>query len=78
MLTIERLDSGKILLPPHMLSIDLAEISYEESIFVAGLAGVMIDTIDPLLQSSPDELLGQIPAIVFHIRDLGMFKVVVN
>jgi len=68
--TIEWLNSGKILFPPHVLSVDLTEISYEECIFVTGLASVMIDTFDPLLQSSPDKLLGQIPAIVFNVRDL--------
>jgi hypothetical protein len=49
--TIKRLDSWQILLPSHVLPIDLAEISYEESIFVAGLAGFMIDVLESLLQS---------------------------
>ena len=50
-LTVEWLDSWEVQLPSHVLSIDLAEISYEERVFVAGLADIMIDVLDPFLQS---------------------------
>ena len=63
-LTIERLDSREIQLPPHMLPIDLAEISYEERVFLARLADIMIDTFDPFLQIFSNQLLGIIHAIV--------------
>ena len=63
-LTIERLDSREIQLPPHMLPIDLAEISYEERVFLARLADIMIDTFDPFLQSFSNQLLRIIYAIV--------------
>jgi hypothetical protein len=63
-LTIERLDSRQIQLPPHMLPIDLAEIGYEERVFFARLADIMIDTFDPFLQSFSNQLLRIIHAIV--------------
>jgi hypothetical protein len=63
-LTIERLDSRQIQLPPHMLPINLAEISYEERVFLARLADIMIDTFDPFLQSFSNQLLGIIHAII--------------
>lgn len=75
-LTIEWLDSGQVHLPTHVLSVDLAEISYEESIFVAGLAGIMIDGLNSLLQSFSNEFLWIVHAIVivipalFNIRTL--------
>jgi len=58
-----------------VLSIDLAEISNEESILVAGLAGIMIDSLNSLLQSFSNEFLGVVRAMVdavdlFNIRTL--------
>ena len=47
-----------------MLPIDLAEISYEERVFLARLADIMIDTFDPFLQSFSNQLLRIIYAIV--------------
>jgi hypothetical protein len=47
-----------------MLPIDLAEISYEERVFLARLADIMIDTFDPFLQIFSNQLLGIIHAIV--------------
>lgn len=40
-----------------MLSVDLAEISYEEGVFFARLAGFMIDTFYSLLESLTYQLL---------------------
>ena len=74
-LTIKWSNARQILLPPHVLSVDLAEISYEESIFIARLAVLMIDTFDPLLQSSPNKLLGGSCAIDFSILSLRKFEV---
>ena len=39
-----------------MLPVDLAEISHEESIFVASLAGIMVDAVDPFLQSVANQM----------------------
>jgi hypothetical protein len=47
-----------------MLPIDLAEVGYEERVFFAGLADIMIDTFDPFVQSFSNQLLGIIHAIV--------------
>jgi hypothetical protein len=47
-----------------MLPIDLAEISYEERVFLARLADIMIDTFDPFLQIFSNQLLGIIHAMV--------------
>jgi multisubunit Na+/H+ antiporter MnhC subunit len=47
-----------------MLPIDLAEISYEERVFLSRLADIMINTFDPFLQSFSNQLLGIIHAIV--------------
>jgi hypothetical protein len=51
---IEWFDSGQMTLPSHVLSIDLAEISDEEGVFLARLADIMIDAFNPLLQSISD------------------------
>jgi hypothetical protein len=83
-LTIERLDSRQIQLPPHMLPIDLAEISYEECIFVSWLADVMIDAFDPSLQSFSNQPLRCVHAMVvmfiemFNIRTLRILIVRMN
>jgi hypothetical protein len=70
--TIMWLDSGEVQLPSHMLSIDLAEISYEECIFIAWLADIMINTFNSLLQSSPDQLFWGtcVDAIELKVRAL--------
>lgn len=63
-LTVEWLDSWEVQLPSHMLSIDLSQISYKERVFVAGLADIRIDVLDPFLQSISNQLFGDIHAIV--------------
>lgn len=83
MLTIEGLDTRQVRLPSHVLPIDLAEISYKERVFVTGLAGIKIDTIDSVLQSSPNQFLGIVLAIVSNfVGTLGILeigdKIVIN
>jgi len=56
-----------------MLSIDLAEISYEECVFIARLATIVIDIFNPLIQSSPNQLFRDIRAI--EISTLRTFKI---
>lgn len=53
-LTIERLHTREILLPTQVLAIDLSEVSDEESVFVAGLAKLMIDSLGTALQGLAD------------------------
>ena len=75
MLTIERLDSGKILFPAHMLPVDLAEISYEEGVFFTCLAGIMIDTFDPFPQSVSNQFLGVVHSmLMFKVCTLRIFE----
>ncbi len=73
--TIEWLDPGQVQLPPHMLAVDLAEISYEERVFVAWCAQFMIDTLYPLPHSVPNQLFCKAHAIVLEIRSPGTFEV---
>ena len=63
-----------------MLSIDLAEISYEERVFISRLAVLMIDIRNPLLQSIPDQLLGVVRAIEFefNVSILCIFNIRIN
>ena len=65
-----------------MLSIDLAEISYEESIFVTGLAGIVIDSLNSLLQSVSDEFLWVVRAmiivVIFNVRTLCFLIIRMN
>ncbi|KAI6762718.1 hypothetical protein HG530_008698 [Fusarium avenaceum] len=49
-------DSREILLPAEMLAIDLAQVSNEEGIFVAGLTHLMINGFHTLVESLTDEL----------------------
>lgn len=63
-----------------MLSIDLAEISDEECIFITRLAAVMIDTLNHLLQSISNQLFRVLNAIMFDMfitSYVGTFKVLV-
>ena len=61
-----------------MLSIDLAEISYEERVFISRLAVLMIDIHNPLLQSISDQLLGVVRAIEFNVSILCIFNIRIN
>ncbi len=63
-----------------MLPIDLAEISDEEGIFLAGLASIMIDILNSLLQSFANEFLRIVHAmiIVFNIGTLDILIIRVD
>lgn len=63
-LTIVRLDTSQVLLPAQVLAVDLAQVSDEESVLVADVTDVMIDSLDTALQSGANELLGIARAIV--------------
>ena len=58
-LTIEGPDAGKIQLPALVLTVNLAKISDEEGVLLAGLAVVNVDALDALAQGLADELLGR-------------------
>lgn len=76
--TIERLDARQIQLPAHVLSVDLTEVGYEEGIFLARVAGIVIDSLDALLQSIPDELLWvvvQAMAVWLQVKALDILVV---
>jgi hypothetical protein len=55
--TIVGLDASQIPLPSHMLAVDLAQIGYEEGVFIANFAGVMIDCLNTGLEGLPNQLL---------------------
>jgi hypothetical protein len=50
------LDPAQVLLPAEMLAVDLAQVSYEESIFFAKLAGIVVDSLDTGLQGLSNQL----------------------
>ena len=60
------LNTGQILLPSQVLTVDLAQISDEESILVADVTDVVVDSLDTALQSSANELLGFSHAMVVN------------
>lgn len=51
------LDACQVLLPAHMLAVDLAQVGYEEGVFVAYFAGIMIDGLNAALEGFPNQLL---------------------
>lgn len=55
--TIVRLDSAKVVLPSHVLSVDLAEIGNKEGIFIADVAGVAINATDSLLHGLSNQAI---------------------
>lgn len=40
-----------------MLAVDLAQVSYEEGIFIANVAGIVINSLHTALQGFPNQLL---------------------
>lgn len=56
-LTIERLDSWKVLLEAHVLSVNISKISDEEGILLASVARLMIDGLNSLLESVSNQRL---------------------
>lgn len=68
MLTIERLHTGKVLLPAHVLAIDLAEIAYKKGVFISRLASFMVDTLNAPAESITNHLLGNDGAIVIGLQ----------
>ena len=65
-LTIVRLDASQVLLPSQVLTVDLAQVSDEESVLVADVTDVVVDSLDTALQSCANELLGGARAIVVN------------
>lgn len=49
-LTIKRLNTREIQLPSHVLSVDIPQVSDEESIFLASIACLMIDILYSILE----------------------------
>lgn len=50
-LTVERLDSGEILLPSEMLTIDLAKVSDEEGILITRFTELMVNRLCTFVKS---------------------------
>lgn len=65
-LTIVRLDTRQVLLPPQVLTVDLTQISDEEGVLVANVTDIVIDSLDTALQSCANELLGFSHAMVVN------------
>lgn len=57
-LTIKRSDAGQILLPAHVLTVDVAKIGDEKGILLAGVALLMVDGLDAVDEGLANELLG--------------------
>jgi len=58
-LTIVRLDSRQVHLPPQVLAVDITKVSDEESVFFTRFAYVLVNSLDTLLESLRDQLLAQ-------------------
>lgn len=80
-LTIVRLDTLEILLPTQVLTVDLAHIGDEEGILITGVAGVVVDALDALLQGTTNHLLSnrlagweapEVQAILIKIAERGI------
>lgn len=56
-LTIERLDTWKVLLEAHVLSVHISKISDEEGILLASVARLMVDRLNSLLESVSNQRL---------------------
>lgn len=65
--TIEGPNAGQVLLPAHMLAIDVTEVSDEEGVFVTGLAHFMVDGLHTAVEGVANHLLGNGGAIVVDI-----------
>lgn len=52
-----RLDPRKVLLPAHVLTIDLAQIGYEEGIFLTYFAGIAVYIFNAALEGFAYKLL---------------------
>ena len=57
LLTIKGLHAREVLLPAHVLAVDLAEIAHEKGIFVTGLAGLVVDALYALAEGIANQLL---------------------
>jgi hypothetical protein len=47
-----------------MLTVDLTQVGYEEGILIADLAGILINGLNPALESLPDQLLRNASAMI--------------
>jgi hypothetical protein len=66
-----------------VLSVDLAEISYKERVFVAWLADIVINMLDPFFHSIPNQFLGIVHSMIdnmaeFKIRTLFIFDICIK
>jgi hypothetical protein len=61
-------------LPANVLAIDFAQISYEEGIFLANFARVVINSFDSALQSMADQTFrfSKSPAMVVPDYSVGL------
>lgn len=65
-LTIVRLDTSQVLLPPKVLTVDLAQVSDKKGVLIAHVTNVVVDSLDTALQSCANELLGDACAMVVN------------
>lgn len=72
--TVKGLHAGKVLLPPHMLAVDLAKIADEESVLISGVAGFMIDILNAVTESITDHLFRDFSAILLVIIEEGILQ----
>ena len=65
--TVERLDAGKVLLPSHVLAVDLAKIADEESVLVSRVTRFVVDVLNAAAKSFTDHLFRDYSAILLVI-----------
>lgn len=65
-------DPSQVRLPAQMLAVDLAQIGYEEGVFVAHLADIVIDGLNTALQSLADQRFCRFSAMTDGIANIAI------
>ena len=68
-LTIERLDAGQVLLPAHVLAVNLSEVADKEGVLVTWVAGFMVDGFHALAKRIANHMFGQNSSIVMVVEE---------
>jgi hypothetical protein len=55
-----RHDAAQAHLPAHVLAVHLAKVGDEEGVLVSGLAAVVVDPVNAVLQGLADQLAGEV------------------
>lgn len=69
-LTIERPDPRKVLLPAHVLAIDISQVRDVKGVLFAGVAQFMVHGFHPLVESLTNQLLG-VDGVIFRLKVKG-------